>query len=95
MTAYEYFKDNRVKTITTSDGNSELIRHAYTYNSAGDTDTASHTLQGAAQTTQTRSYEYDGIGRLIKEIDTTGNTVLDQLSYDQFGNRRERTVNWR
>ncbi|HID70671.1 MAG TPA: hypothetical protein EYP35_09525, partial [Desulfobacterales bacterium] len=89
VTAYEYFKDNRVKSIVTSNGSTELIRHEYTYNNAGDTATSSHTIAGV---TQVRGYEYDGLGRLVKETDTANTTVLDQLAYDPFGNRRTRTV---
>ncbi|MCP5013378.1 MAG: hypothetical protein GY942_25670 [Aestuariibacter sp.] len=90
VTAYQYFKDNRVKSIATTDGSgSELIRHDYTYNSAGDAETASHSLSGDSQT---RRYEYDGLGRLTKERDITNIIDLDQITYDPYGNRRQRTV---
>ena len=90
ITAYQYFQDNQVKSITTSNSSgTELIRHDYTYNNSGYTETASHTIGGA---TQARSYEYDGLGRLIKERDTVNSLDLDQIAYDPYGNRRQRTV---
>lgn len=89
VTGYRYFKDNRVQSIVTSHGETELLRHEYTYNASGDTDTASHTINGV---TEGRSYSYDGLGRLIKETDSLTTTDIETLSYDPFGNRRTRTI---
>lgn len=89
VTGYQYFKDNRVKSIVTTNGSTELIKNEYTYNSAGETETAASTLQGV---TQNRSYEYDGLGRLATEIDADSQLTLEQLQYDPFGNRRTRTA---
>ena len=89
VSTYQYFKDNRVQSIVTTKGSTELIRNDYTYNAAGDTVTAALSLQGA---TQNREYVYDGLGRLTQEIDTATHTTLDQIEYDPFGNRRIRTV---
>ncbi len=89
VTAYQYFKDNRVKSIVTSNGSTELIKNEYTYNTAGDTATAALTLQGISEN---RSYEYDGLDRLVKEIDSDSQVTLEQIEYDPFGNRRNRTA---
>lgn len=89
-TAYEYFNDNKVKSIsTTNQVGTELVRQDYTYNGAGDTATALFSLQG---NTQSRSYHYDGLGRLIKERDEDSASDLDVISYDPAGNRRTRIV---
>ncbi|WP_020405326.1 DUF6531 domain-containing protein [Hahella ganghwensis] len=89
VTAYDYFKDNKVKSIATTDGSgNELIRQNYDYDNAGRTSNADFMLQGV---TQSRGYEYDGLGRLIKERDAANDVDLDLINYDPFGNRRQRT----
>lgn len=89
ITAYQYFNDNKVKSITTTNASgAQLLQQAYTYNTTGNTETASYTISGA---TQMRSYSYDGLGRLTTERDTTNNVDLDSISYDPYGNRRQRT----
>ena len=47
------------------------------------------TLPAFAATTQTRSFEYDALGRLAKEIDANGKAT--QYTYDANGNRLSRT----
>jgi RHS repeat-associated protein len=89
VTGYRYFKDNRVQSIVTKKGEAELLRHEYTYNESGDTQTATHTINGVAEE---RSYSYDGLGRLVKETDSLNTVDLETLAYDPFGNRRTKTV---
>ncbi len=90
VTAYRYFKDNKVQSIATTNGSGqELIRNEYTYNEAGDSDIAVHTQAGVSES---RSYEYDGLGRLTAERDSQNNIDLERISYDPYGNRRGRTA---
>jgi len=91
ITAYEYFKDNKVKSIVTkNNAGSEILSHQYTYNTVGDAKTAVHSILGDTTAYQ---YGYDGNGRLTSVNDTINNTSIDEIDYDQFGNRNKRVVN--
>ncbi len=67
-----------------------LLQQLYTYNAAGETETVEHSGGIAAQK---RRFVYDGVGRLTQEINAQNNAVLDNIAYDPYGNRRQRSFN--
>ncbi|WP_420797632.1 RHS repeat-associated core domain-containing protein [Candidatus Sororendozoicomonas aggregata] len=107
-TAYTYFKDNKIKSIETRKGDERLFRYSYDYNKAGETSDLIHYRLDGVEPTHTK-YDYDGLGRLIEANDFIQvyeqlcetcpislqgkRTPFDTISYDPYGNRRERTVN--
>ena len=104
-TAYTYFKDNQVKQIETKKGDTLISRYQYRYNDSGDTSWQGRQWQDNEK--QEITYDYDGVGRLTQANDyklvqwsdeTCGlcikgvETPLDTITYDPYGNRRQRTI---
>ncbi|WP_330924934.1 hypothetical protein [Candidatus Sororendozoicomonas aggregata] len=92
--------------IETRKGNERLFRYSYEYNKAGETSRFIRNRPDREKAEEIE-YEYDGLGRLtevndyvtVKEVLEGGairqygkRTPLDTISYDPYGNRRERTV---
>ncbi|WP_165773241.1 polymorphic toxin-type HINT domain-containing protein [Zooshikella ganghwensis] len=88
-TAYQYNTDGSLKlleTFSNTSGQEKLLnQHAYKYDNEG---LVVGVKQKTAQGKQVnRQYKYDGLGRLA-EI-RNDSTLLEKLSYDPYGNRRQ------
>ncbi|OUS03834.1 hypothetical protein A9Q81_06815 [Gammaproteobacteria bacterium 42_54_T18] len=91
VTTYKYFLDNRVKSIATDNLATTLriAEYIYSYDNSGNAENVSQALNGVAEN---YTYGYDNLGRLTSVLDQDSATVIDQVAYDQFGNRIQRTV---
>ena len=82
-TTYAYNQANLVTSVVNKKGNTTLSSHTYTYYLDGNI--ASENENGT-----TKTYEYDGLGRLTKE---TKNGTITSYTYDLNGNRATMTQN--
>ena len=82
-TTYAYNQANLVTSVVNKKGNTTLSSHNYTYYLDGNI--ASENENGI-----TKTYEYDGLGRLTKE---TRNGTITSYTYDANGNRATMTQN--
>lgn len=79
---FEYDHRNRLKTKTEPYGTSTTKVTTYGYDKRGNMTSESLTKQGEVSE---RTYEYDGVGNLIRNTDALGNTT--RYVYDKNGNR--------
>ena len=84
-TVYTYNKANLVTSVQNLSGNTLLSSHAYTYYLDGNIRT--ETADG-----ETKSYEYDDLGRLTREVKDGVLRAYDiSYTYDARGNRATKT----
>jgi len=95
VTTYSYFNSDRVQTIATRDPQNQLFDQSdYSYDAVGNVLSARHQLPTLPNTplanTQNLRFAYDALNRLTVVTDGQTNGIVEQTSYDAYGNR----YNW-
>ncbi len=89
---FTYDVDNAllgINTRNTSTG-TPISEHTYTFHPlTGYVDSSAHTMSG---TTESRSYNYDDLGRILSVQNTADSSVIESFSYDPYGNRKTHTT---
>jgi RHS repeat-associated protein len=90
VTSYAYNADNSLKQLINLFANrTDLIsQHDYTYDAYGNRSNHDENINGI---TQSYTYSYDALNRLISALDTQGGS--QSQSYDPLNNLKSRTVN--
>lgn len=83
-----WLPDGNLASIEHLAGGSQVAKHAYTYDVWDNRSTAADTLSNS---TQTRTYGYDGLDRLKSVANGTA-TQDEAYSFDLFGNRLTRSI---
>jgi RHS repeat-associated protein len=88
VTKYDYYSGNRLKSIEVVGSHSSipLEQHNYQYDSAFR---VSRYVSAWGTQLKEQRYQYDALDRLTKVFDRE--RTYDQIDYDPYGNRRERT----
>jgi RHS repeat-associated protein len=83
-----WLPDGSLASIEHLAGNSQVAKHAYTYDIWGNRSTASDTLSGV---TQGKTYGYDALDRLKSVANGTASQD-ETTSFDLFGNRLTKSI---
>ena len=84
-TAYAYNKANLVTSVVNTSGETVLSSHTYSYYLDGN-------IKTEVMGNETRTYEYDGLGRLTREVSTGTSDAYDiSYTYDARSNRATKT----
>ena len=87
-TIYTYNDANLIISLSNKQGLNVISSFSYEYSEDGNQISKTETDSNGYDNTV--SYEYDGMGRLIKETDPNIHTI--SYEYDRFGNRSRMTV---
>lgn len=88
---YTYDADNSLLGINTRNTatDSEISEHTYGYHPlTGYLDSSIHTMSGI---TESRSYNYDNLGRILNVQNSADSSVIESFTYDPYGNRKTHT----